>query len=175
MGSLSADRVEISDQLAIVVVQGDRLLQVRLGDRSAAHTFQLLDKPLVLTTQEINAGRRTGIVRKMEKIHVKVGEIPLHHETEVASRIADGTKDDTVEYFEVFPKSHLQRGLNNGTDKGTKAGVGVLNVESIPATAEPDGQHACGMNDLDRRVYREIANYSGTPMLVFPAMYPLKA
>ena len=30
------------------------------------------------------------------------------------------------------------------------------------------------MNDLDRRVNREIANYSGAPVLIFPAVNSLE-
>ena len=175
MGPLSTERVEISDELPIVVVQRDRSPQVRLGDLLATDTFQLLDEPLVFSTQEINARCGAGIVRQMEEIHVQVREIPLQHETEVASRIADRTEENAIKHFKVFPQSHFQRGLNNGADEGTKAGVGVLDVKPIPSAAEPDWQHASGMNDLDRRVNREIANYSGAPVLVFPAVNSLKA
>src|SRR5450631_855939 len=118
MRFLRAESVETADQLPIVVIEGDSLLQASFGDRLATDAPQFLDEPLVFAGQENNAGRGTRVVRQMKEVDIEIGEVPLHHEAEVARRIADGTEEHAVEHLELIPQSHFHRGLNDGADKG---------------------------------------------------------
>src|ERR1022692_54928 len=110
----------------------------------------------------------------MEEVDIEIWKVSLHHEAEVACGIADGTEEHAVEHLELIPQSHFHRGLNDGADKGSEAGVGILNVDAVASAVQPDRQHARRMNNLHRSIHGEVANDSGVWMLLFPANNALK-
>ena len=175
MWPLFAESVEISDELPIAVVQRDRLPQTGLIDWLATDALQFLDEPMVFCSQEIDAGRGTWIVRQVQEVDIELRKIPLHHKTEIARGITDRTKEDAVKRLEMVLHPHLQRGFYDGADKRSETGVRVLDVEAVPCPAEPHRQHSRGMNDFDWRIDREVADYTGARVLVFPAVNPLEA
>src|SRR5690348_17140106 len=131
--------MELADQLAIAVVECNGMADCLVADLTSPQFFQFCQDPPIFRGQELNGCRRTGVLRQMNEIHVHVGEIALHDETEVARRVTDGGEEESIEGLEVLREAHLQCGFYDGADEGAKTRIGVLNIQAVSSAAEPDG------------------------------------
>src|SRR5256885_15437994 len=65
-------------------------------------------------------------------------------------------------------QSHLEGGFDDRTNERTEARIGVLNVELITRTVQPNGQHTASVNDFNRSVDWKVSDCFRVWMLRFP-------
>jgi hypothetical protein len=107
-------------------------------------------------------------MRQVKKIDVHIGKVPLHNEAEISRRIAYRRKEKTVERVEVSRQPKLKSRLDYRADEGAEARICMLNVQSVTRAIETYGQHAAGMDDLDRSVDGKVSDGFSIGMLRFP-------
>jgi hypothetical protein len=153
-----AQRVEVADRGAIVVVDGDRRVELGVGDRRAAQAPEVRAQHLELVDVPAAADRVVVVLRHVEVADVLVLEQDLPHARQVADHVADRREQHAVEAVEPAGEPELERRARDPADVALVVRVALDHLERIAAAEDADRQHAGRVHQLARHVDRHVAD-----------------
>ena len=161
-GLLRAVRVEVADRGPVLVVDRDRRVQLRVGDRRAAQRSEPVAQHLEFVHVVVAADRVLVVLRDVEVADVLVLEQDLPHAGQVADHVADRREEHPVEAVEPAGEAQFDRRARDPADVALVVGVALDHLEAVAAAQDPDRQHARRVDDLARHVDRHVADRLAT-------------
>ena len=150
--------VELTDGGAVVVVGGNRCVEVGVGDFAAGQPGQVFAQDLHLLDVELAADLVLVVLRHVEVANVLVLEQHLPHAREIADHVADRREQHAVENIQPSGQAEFDGRARNAADVALVIGVALDHLERITAAEDADRQHAGRVDQFPGHVHRHVAD-----------------
>ena len=154
-GGLPLDVVQLAQEHAVLVEDGDRVAEIVIGDLAPGDLLGDPSHAVVFVPQVVEASRRVRVLGEVQDLARVVG-VAAPDRRQISSRIADGVGDEQVELDPVAQRK-LERGLEDRTQVGAEVRIGQVRLQR--GAPHLEGEHAGGVDDLLREVHLEVAGH----------------
>ena len=151
--------VELAHQLAVFVVNRDRVPQLVIGYRLAAQLAEIVPELGQLVDIEISADIVPIVLRHVEIARIDLRKHQLPHAGQIADHVADRREQHAVDEIEPAGHAEFDGRARDAADIALVVGVAVDDLELVAAADNAERQHAGGVNDLARHIDRHVADH----------------
>ena len=162
--------VKVTQRLPVVVIGGDRCVQLGVGDRCAAQLAQVVADVLHLLDVELAADAVLVVLRHVDVAHVLGRKQDLPHARQVADHVADAREEHAVQAVQPAGQAQLDGRARDAADVALVVGVALDHLGLVAAAEDAHRQHARRVDDLARHVHRHVADRLAAGRAVLPGL-----
>ena len=142
--------------------------QIVFGRRVRRDLAEILQQGAQLPLPEGDAELGVALVREIEITDILIGKEQLPHPREVADDIAGRGEECRRQKVQPPRLGKLDHRSRQMTDIALVKGVAADDLQLVTAAVDPDRQHAAGVDDLARRVHRQVSGGRPTALGLEP-------
>ena len=167
-GSSRLTLVQIEDQVPHLAIRLDRSEQVLVGRGAAGDLAEIVEQGAQLALPEGSAELGVALMRKIEvtDIHLWIQELP--HPREVADHVTGRREEGRRQEVQSARLRELHNRSWQMADIALVEGVAADDLDLVAAAVDPDWEHSAGVDDLARRVHRQVTRHGAPALLLEP-------